>query len=163
MRIIAHRGLLEGPDQSCENYPDQIRQVIKEGFDAEIDLRVIEDELWLGHDEPQYKINLEWLKRFAMHLWIHCKNLEALQYCFNIPSLNYFAHDHDDYVVTSKGYVWAYPGKPGGKFTVLVMPEHKAMLDQVIEDYNMDVIAPYGVCTDFALKVRNETKRNTSW
>jgi hypothetical protein len=163
MRIIAHRGLLDGPDPIKENYPDQIRHAIKEGYDVEIDLRVIDDECWLGHDEPQYKVSLDWLKRYDMHLWIHCKNLEALEFCFDHPTLNYFAHDCDDYVVTSKGYVWAYPGKPGGKYTILVMPEYKGKLESIIEDYNNDSIRIYGVCTDFAAKVRHETKRNTSW
>lgn len=163
MRIIAHRGLLTGPDPAKENYPDTIRHAIKEGFDVEVDLRVINDELWLGHDEPQYKVSLDWLRTHDMRLWIHCKNLEAMEFCFNYPTLNYFAHDHDDYVVTSKGYVWAYPGKPGGKFTVMVMPEHKGMLESVIEDYNNDKIYIYGMCTDFALKARNETKHNSAW
>lgn len=162
MRYIAHRGLIDGPDKSLENYPDHLRFVIHEGYDVEVDIWVKHDQLWLGHDEPQYKISKDWLKIFSNYLWVHCKNLEAMEFCFNFTNLNYFSHDNDDYVITSKGYVWAYPGKAGSSTTVLVMPEYVDGLDRVIELIKSGTVIK-GVCTDYARRVRDETKHCTTW
>jgi hypothetical protein len=56
MKLIAHRGLVDGPNATTENHPDQIKTAWSLGFDCEIDLRVVDGKLWLGHDEPQYQI-----------------------------------------------------------------------------------------------------------
>ena len=74
MLIISHRGNLEGSNKSIENLPEQVDKVISLGFDVEVDLRVNQGLFWLGHDEPQYQINGNWLKERASNLWIHCKN-----------------------------------------------------------------------------------------
>jgi len=55
MKIISHRGNVRGPIKDKENRPSYIDCALGNGYDVEIDLRVIGDELWLGHDEPQYK------------------------------------------------------------------------------------------------------------
>ena len=54
-KIIAHRGLLHGPDEKIENAPSQIQKALNMGFDVEIDVWVT-DDLYLGHDEPTYMI-----------------------------------------------------------------------------------------------------------
>ena len=40
MKIISHRGNIEGPNSSTENFPDQINDCINRGYDVEIDLRI---------------------------------------------------------------------------------------------------------------------------
>ena len=59
MKIIAHRGNLNGPNPLTENDPKRITQCIEDGYDVEIDVRFdpTTETLWLGHDEPQHKIN----------------------------------------------------------------------------------------------------------
>jgi hypothetical protein len=47
------------------------------GFDAEVDIWVINNEIWRGHDGPTFKTDLEFCKRKG--LWCHAKNVEALQ------------------------------------------------------------------------------------
>jgi hypothetical protein len=37
--------------------------------------------------------------------------------------LHYFYHTDEDYVLTSKGYIWCYVGKPALEGSVIVMPE----------------------------------------
>ena len=59
MKIISHRGNLNGVDSKNENKPETIVKALDLGFDVEIDIRVINGEIYLGHDEPQYKIDLE--------------------------------------------------------------------------------------------------------
>ena len=53
MKIISHRGNIRGAIPDKENRPSYIDCAIGSGYDVEIDLRMIDGELWLGHDEPQ--------------------------------------------------------------------------------------------------------------
>jgi len=141
MIIIAHRGNINGPS-SLENHPLQIKRALDAGFDAEIDVWWIDKQLYLGHDEPQYKVELEFLQNEK--LWCHAKSVEALEYMLD-NNVHCFWHDQDDYVVTSKGYIWAYPGKAGGKKVITVMPE-------IIEEKYKIKGAYLGVCTDYPTK-----------
>ena len=66
-------------------------------------------------DNPQYDFPHQLLEHQHSKLWLHCKNLEAVSQ-FNILDphgsyLNYFWHQEDDVTLTSKGHIWAYPGK----------------------------------------------------
>ena len=61
MIFISHRGNLDGLNPDRENSPEYIDEAIKLGFDVEIDVRTKDGELWLGHDEPQYKVSEMWL------------------------------------------------------------------------------------------------------
>ena len=151
MKIIAHRGNLNGPNPAEENYPDYIQSAIRQGYDVEIDLWVEDNELWLGHDEPAYKIYKGWLNERHNRLWIHCKNLDALEHCSMYKDLNFFAHESDPYVVTSRGYIWAYPGYYGKTATVMVMPEYKEQLNLAITRLPNH----YGICTDYAQRVKD--------
>ena len=105
MQLIAHRGLTQGPDKNIENHPEQIAKAINQGFDCEIDLRIIGSKLMLGHDDPQYVINKNFLSDHSEKLWIHAKNLQALHWLTNEDDLNFFWHQEDDFVITSKKYI----------------------------------------------------------
>jgi len=61
LRYIAHRGNVDGINESLENTKDYIDRAISLGYDVEIDLRVKEGKLFLGHDEPQYPVTIDWL------------------------------------------------------------------------------------------------------
>ena len=56
MFFISHRGNLEGPIRSEENKIDYINNAINQNFDVEIDVWFKNNNFYLGHDEPQYKI-----------------------------------------------------------------------------------------------------------
>ena len=71
MILISHRGNITGPNQSLENSPYYIDKAIVAGFDVEIDVWVVEDQIMLGHDFPQFKVDLEWLKMRVENLWLH--------------------------------------------------------------------------------------------
>ena len=112
MILISHRGNLDG---KCdfENQPQRIDYVLSLGFDVEIDLWVINNEIFLGHDIPEHKINLDWLFLRSKNFWIHCKNLNAIELINSLENkhrLNYFFHDTDFCVLTSKGFIWVFPG-----------------------------------------------------
>lgn len=110
MRLISHRGNLLGKDPSTENSPDKIDYCILRGFDVEIDLWMINNSYFLGHDEPQYEITKRYLDERQDNLWIHCKNETAL---FNLfySGYNYFWHQNDDFTITSKKFIWTFPNK----------------------------------------------------
>ena len=144
MLIISHRGNLDGPDKSRENSIRAIQECITKGLSVEVDLRVHNNKLYLGHDEPQYEIDDEFLFYNKQWLWIHCKDVEALNRASKVGKANYFWHDTDDYTMTSCGYVWAYPGKQSaGSLCILVMPENYWSPKEIKENNT------FGVCTDY--------------
>jgi hypothetical protein len=68
----------------------------------------------------------------------HAKNLEGLVYLSN-TNYNYFWHENDSFIITSKGYIWTYPGAKLSKFAICVLPEKfKWKKTQCI-----------GICSDF--------------
>lgn len=123
MIYIAHRGLIAGPNPDLENRPEHILHVLSRGYSAEIDLWCYNGELFLGHDEPQYKINLDFLMLNRQKLWIHVKDVDALEFVSTGHGLNYFWHDTDKYTMTSYGYIWVYPGQKLVKRSICVQPE----------------------------------------
>lgn len=143
MIIIAHRANLNGPDKSIENSPQQIELCLSKNYDCEIDVWLINNKLFLGHDEPQYEITLSFILKNKDKLWCHCKHLDSFQFLLKYKEINCFYHQSDDYVLTSKGYVWVYPGKdiPNDN-GIVVMPEWNPNIK-----YNKDKIM--GICTDY--------------
>ena len=143
MIIISHRGNIHGPLSETENKPSTIDLALELGFDVEIDVWVVDGILYLGHDKPITKVSLEYLKDRHLHLWIHLKNFGAADYFAGNVDFNYFAHENDPYLITSKGYVWSFPGKCKAQHKVVLMPEWGA------ED---SISGAAGVCTDFPVK-----------
>lgn len=150
MRIISHRGNISGPNKNLENNPKEIDLRINENYDVEIDLRVKGDELFLGHDLPVNPISLDWLVDRKDFLWIHCKDFLSLNYLSkqNFP-LNYFWHETDKYVLTSKGFLWTYPGNELQSKCIHVMPEWDDPEFKKIQS-----ISCYAICTDYPKKAK---------
>jgi hypothetical protein len=142
MILISHRGNTNGKFESYENEPAYIDKAISEGFDVEVDIWVLAGILFLGHDRPQYGIDYNWLQERKNKLWIHCKNIEALQFCDDRLDLHYFWHENDTVTLTSQSTIWAYPGKQPIKNSIAVMPEL----------YGDNIIECLGVCSDFIKK-----------
>jgi hypothetical protein len=145
MILISHRGNINGRFESYENEPNYIDLAISKGYEVEIDIWIIEGVLFLGHDEPQYGITLDWLNKRKDKLWIHCKNIEAIEF-FNslLETYNYFWHEEDTVTLTSKNYIWAYPGKQPIKNSIAVMPEI----------FNDDTSQCVGICSDYIQKYK---------
>jgi hypothetical protein len=145
-KLIAHRGLLEGPSKEKENSPEQITQTLNLGYDCEIDLWLVDNQLYLGHDEPTYHIGDGFLNKPG--LWIHAKNLSALNW-LTTTNLTYFWHQNDDYTITSNKYIWSQPGKPTTNRTIVVMPE---WIDPNFE--NIQRLNCFGICSDYITKIQ---------
>jgi len=109
MKIISHRGNINGPVLEKENRPSYIDCAIQLGYEVEIDIRFIDGEFWLGHDLPQYKIEKNWMLLRKENLWFHCKDINSCLELIKInKDFNYFCHSQDPYVLTSKNYIWVH-------------------------------------------------------
>ena len=122
MILIAHRGNLNGKTNR-ENQPEYIQEALVQDFDVEIDVWYIEDEFWLGHDIPQYKIEENFLEN--PRLWCHAKSIDTLYKMTSNSLIHCFWHQEDDVTLTSRGYLWTYPGKQLTKKSICVLPEKR--------------------------------------
>ena len=136
MYLISHRGNLNGIQKDKENEPEYIISAIDKGFDVEVDVRFENNKFFLGHDHNQFEINKEFL--LNKKIWCHAKTSEALLALDEIKA-HFFWHQEDDYTITSKGYIWTYPGKKLLSKSICVLPE-KA---------NYKEINCLGICSDF--------------
>lgn len=139
MKLISHRGNINGPDLEKENTIEQIFIAIGKGFDVEVDVWVIDGLIFFGHDYPKYLIDDFIIKKIKNSAWFHCKNLEALLFFIdNNIKYNFFWHQQDDFTLTSNGFIWTYPGKN-------VTPK------SIVVDLNLDnkYLDIYGICTDY--------------
>lgn len=151
MILISHRGNTERRYSLYENEPNYIDLALIEGYDVEVDVRYIGDKLFLGHDEPQYEVSIEWFRERKNNVWIHCKNIpsfiffnEECKKAGNMQEFIYFAHDKDFGALTSNGYIWLMYGFQPMKNTIAVLPEI----------YNEDVSKCVGVCSDYINKYK---------
>lgn len=151
MKLIAHRGLFMGPDKNLENHPDQIDLALSRGYECEIDLWIIDNQLYLGHDGPQYAIKDDYLKNKPF--WIHAKHLASLDWLLT-TDYNYFWHQEDDYTLTSHRFIWAYPGQPTTARSVQVMPE---TADPELKNIDFNCFA---VCTDWVERVQAQLPKS---
>lgn len=146
MLIISHRGNIRGSSPNTENTTYAIEQAIGMGFDCEIDVWYQEDSFWLGHDKAENKVYVDFFNKHSCHLWIHCKNIEALIQLKD--RFNCFFHDKDIYTLTSKGYIWGNIGSSMTKETIQVMPERAK------HEYQECL----GICTDFPIHYNDRFK-----
>lgn len=109
MIVISHRGNICGSVPEKENRPSYIDVAIQMGYEVEVDIRYINNEFWLGHDEPQYKIELSWIKLRKDKIWFHCKDQNSsIKFLELNDNFKYFCHKNDDYVLTSTGNIWVH-------------------------------------------------------
>lgn len=108
MKIISHRGNLNGPKPERENSPSYIDTAISMGYDVEIDVRYLNREFFLGHDAPEYKVSMKWLQQRKSKLLIHCKNIDAAYVLSWTDGFHIFSHKDDPYVLTNQGFLWVH-------------------------------------------------------
>lgn len=149
MIYIAHRGNLAGPNPEKENHPEYIDKAVQQGFYVEVDVRLVDDKIMLGHDEPQYEVDYSFLNRHK--IWCHAKNPEALQLLRQKNLAHYFWHDKDDYTITSRGYIWMYPEKKilGNSHLIYVLPEKQFNAKELSKEDKIELRKCFGLCSDY--------------
>lgn len=145
MKLISHRGNTTGRVHELENTPGYIDLAISKGFDVEVDAWCVNGKLFLGHDKAETIVDIEFLLTRADKLWVHCKNIDALHNLVKHDELNVFFHDSDEVTLTSKRYLWTYPGRKvlfgdiNDNRSVCVLPEN----------YAITYISCFGICSDY--------------
>ncbi len=144
---IAHRGNVDGPSPGRENSPSHIKEALELGFHVEVDLWGKDGGFWLGHDKPEYFVSHYYFLSHQDKFFIHCKNIEAIDILNKfVPDAHYFFHNTDDYTITSKGFIWVYPGKtPPKSNAIVVLPE--SFVDGIC--FYLSKHNPLGVCSDY--------------
>jgi hypothetical protein len=142
MKLISHRGNISGPVPDKENRPSYIDSAIQLGYDVEVDLRFVNGEFWLGHDYPDYKIEIEWMKLRKDYLWFHCKDLDSSIELLN-HNFMFFCHQSDEFVLTSNNYIWVHNlnYKINNKCIIPLLTK-----EDILSYSNL---TPYGICTDY--------------
>jgi len=134
--IISHRGYENGEDNLLENNPMQIQKMLYNNIQVEIDVFYRENNFFLGHDEPKYQIDINFLKQKG--LWCHAKNLESFEKMLE-NNIHCFWHQQDDFALTSKGFIWTYPNKGLTNISICVLN------DQILKE----IPKCFGICTDY--------------
>ena len=142
MILISHRGNTEGCNEKKENSPDYIDNAISLGFDVEIDVRYLNGDLYLGHDLPQYKINLEWLIERKNNLWVHTKDYMSM--CELVDTeIRFFFHEKESHtIIYNTKLFWTHNLKEVGVKSIIPL---LSKVD-ILKYPNTDV---FGVCSDF--------------
>lgn len=141
MKLISHRGNIDGKNEKEENSIYYIQKALKLGYDVEIDVWCVDNKWYLGHDEPQYKVKYDFLTLEG--LWLHAKNGDALYHLLLDRQCNVFYHTDEDWVLTSKKHIWTYPNQLLYPNSICVLPEL---------GYNGDLKNCKGICSDFISK-----------
>ena len=147
---ISHRGNTDGPIPELENSPDYLISAIQKGFDVEIDLWLIDNVIYFGHDEPKYIISPEIFYKIRDYAWFHCKNLEALNHLIKFhPTSRFFWHQEDDFTLTSNNYIWTYPNKNLSANSIIVyLDKHEGIKFKV---------KPFAICSDYCYTISKES------
>ena len=143
MKLISHRGNLNETNDLNENTPQQIDKVILLGFYCEVDVWCFNDgKIFLGHDKPKHKVEIDFLKTRSERLYIHTKNIYSLKIMLGFDCFNCFSHFNDEFVLTSKGEIWCFPAKNPIKFGINLMPEWNHLKKEELNEV-------YGICSDY--------------
>tara|TARA_R100001082_G_scaffold104283_1_gene75543 strand:+ start:577 stop:1005 length:429 start_codon:yes stop_codon:yes gene_type:complete len=142
MILISHRGNINGKNPERENSPEYIKEAIALSYDVEVDVWCKDEKLFLGHDCPQYEVDISFLKNDK--LWCHCKNVEALRVLIE-NDVHCFYHKSDDATLTSTNIIWTFPRKLLVEDSVCVLPEL---------GYDGDLSKCLGICSDFIEEYR---------
>jgi hypothetical protein len=164
-RLIAHRGLVDGADADKENTLTTLLAARSQGFEIETDLWYDNYKWYIGHDKPQWEINLKTLESLDKHerdkdkynlhcvdhfAWLHCKNINALYQLRDRhwPG-HYFYHENDPVVLTNYNHLWTFPGQQLTPYSICVLPEKTYSIEE-IQKLNV-----YGFCSDIVKTLKD--------
>ena len=122
MMFISHRGNINGRIPEKENSPEYIYDAMLHDYYVEVDVRLIGNKFLLGHDNPQYETDPEFLTQ--PYLWCHAKDITTFAALLELKA-HTFIHDTDDATLTSRGFIWTYPGKILTKKSIGIIHEPK--------------------------------------
>jgi hypothetical protein len=140
MIFIAHRGNTVGPQPSFENKQSYLQEALDEGYHVEVDIQLWRGALYYGHDEPTSHVDEKFIK--GNRVICHAKTIETIGPLMDMGCHTFF-HQEDDLTLTSKNYIWCYPGKFAYNSRAIWLDLHDVALPDDIPDI-------YGICGDNA-------------
>jgi len=160
MKIISHRGNIRGPEPERENEPSYIDEAIALGFDVEIDIRYIGPlpgslpevggAFYLGHNTPDYLVDVKWLRTRKDTLWIHCKNLDAAYELMRADlELRCFCSISDPFCFITQDFLWLNDLEVEPKDNCIV----PLLSTDDLKGYRF-MGKPWGVCTDYPMEIK---------
>jgi hypothetical protein len=150
--LISHRGNINGLQPNIENSPEYIQQALDLDFWVVVDVWILgRDHLSLGSHNPQYPVNLSFLKQ--NNIICRARTVETLEYLL-VAGTHCFMHDRDSHVLTNGGLIWTLPGKPVVSRGILTMPEYTY---KNIE--SLALLTCAGVCSDRIQDIKDARDR----
>ena len=146
IKLISHRGNLNGKNPERENHPDYIMEAINQGYHVEVDIRSKDGKLYYGHDHPRHEVKGN-LLRFQ-RIICHAKDKEAFRLMLEDGEIHCFWHDKDDYTITSRGLVWVHPTKELLPNSVCVLPEFLCSTRKFNSGNFKGITGCYAICSD---------------
>ena len=141
---IAHRGNTNGQLHDFENKIDYLNAAFNLNYGVEFDVMFYKNNLYLGHDEPQEKLDFSLLHK--PNAFVHAKDLNALELLLKL-NCNVFWHENDKITITNNGFIWCFPG-------FFVKSRLAVWLDLHNKPLPNDISNIYGVCGDYASIVK---------
>jgi len=149
MIYIAHRGNIDQVIPSLENKPSYIDGAIVVGYDVEIDVRLIDNKLFLGHDTPDYEISLDWLLTRKDRLWVHTKNFAALSYLIDKDIRTFYHQKENHTIINNCNLIWSHDLSEADSKSIIPLI---SMEDIARGPVRQDV---YGICSDFVKLIKD--------
>lgn len=150
MKIISHRGNINGIVPEKENRPSYIDCAIQLGYDVEVDIRYIDGAFYLGHDMPDYEVSSPWIQIRSSNVWYHCKNSEAAYQLSLLNKINYFCHSNDTFVLTSTRHLWVHDLSLVTQNSIIPLLD----LDSINQYQNYTNV--YAICTDYPEQINKK-------
>jgi len=144
MKLISHRGNIDGIIKEKENHPDYILNAIKKyNYDVEVDVRFINKKIYLGHDNPEWEIKIDFFTKLKNKLYLHCKNIEALLF-FSIKKNKCFYHFLENHTpILNTNLIWTHNLKETTKKSIIPLLNKKEILKW--KKYSN----AFGFCSDY--------------
>ena len=156
IKFVSHRGNFEGPNKARENEPAYIDEALSYCDSVEVDVRMVGDTLFLGHDYPQHKVSAAWLNERHNKLLMHLKDIRSLKFNLrhSLQHWHYFCHAVDPFTHTSHGLMWLHD--------IALEPDHSTIVplmtrDLVMSYQNRNILA---ICSDYAVNEHGDLVHN---
>jgi hypothetical protein len=143
MKLISHRGNINGLNPSRENSPSYIDTAISAGYEVEVDINYMKGKFYLGHDTPDYEISERWMENRKNSIWFHCKNLDAATELCKLSNFKFFCHKSDLFVMTSTNHIWVHDLEMNLSKKCII----PLLSDNDLINYKGGLV--YAVCTDY--------------
>jgi hypothetical protein len=144
MKIISHRGNVNGRLSEAENRPEYIDDAIRLGYDVEIDVWDVDGKFFLGHDEPQYPVELGWLVERKDNLWIHTKNFEALHHLIDIDVRVFYHEQERQTIINNCNLIWSHDLNNVSSKSIIPLLDLTSVQSNYQQYKNV-----YGICSDY--------------